>query len=172
MIRIHSSSKTMIFHSEKRMNNSKLVNICSGKDDWRTPPDLFMALDKVFHFTLDPCSTHENALCEKHFTKEEDGLIQKWGGEIVFMNPPYCYETGKWIKKAYEESVNGATVVCLIPARPDTEYWHEYIFPYAANIRFLKKRLHFSGSKKCAAFPSAIVVFSHGIHGAYKHMTF
>ena len=62
------------------MNNITLINLHSQKDDWRTPKDLFMYLDRIYHFTLDPCSTHENALCEKHYTKEENGLSQKWGG--------------------------------------------------------------------------------------------
>lgn len=62
------------------MNNSFLANQNTGKDDWQTPKDLFLALDAVFHFTLDPCSTHENALCAKHYTKQEDGLSQNWGG--------------------------------------------------------------------------------------------
>ena len=54
---------------------------------------------------------------------------------------------------------NGADVICLIPARPDNQYWHEYIFPYAESIQFIKGRLHFSGSKEHAAFPSVIVRF-------------
>lgn len=153
------------------MNNMELINIHSDKDDWRMPRDLFLALDSVFHFTLDPCSTHENALCAKHFTKEENGLSQKWEGEIVFMNPPYCRNTGKWIRKAYEESTNGATVVCLIPARTDASYWHDYIFPYAASIQFIKGRLQFSGCKNRAAFPSAIIVFNNFLQGTYRNLS-
>ena len=154
------------------MNNTELVNLCSYKDDWRTPPDLFMALDREFHFTLDPCSSHENALCEKHFTKAENGLAQDWGGETVFMNPPYCHETEKWVRKAYEESMKGATVVCLIPARPDAKYWHEYIFPYACSIRFIKGRLHFSGSKEPAGFPSAIIIFHRASRGGFQSLSY
>ena len=78
------------------------------------------------------------------------------------MNPPYNRETGKWIEKAYRESLKGATVVCLIPARPDANYWHQWIFPYAVQIWFIKGRLHFSGSKEHAAFSSALVVFGKG----------
>ena len=154
------------------MNNTMLANLHSDKDDWRTPKDLFNALNADFHFTLDPCSTHENALCEKHFTKVEDGLIQDWSGETVFMNPPYGSETSKWIKKAYEESLKNATVVCLIPARVDTSYWHDYIFPYAANIRFIRGRLHFSESKSPAGFPSALVLFHKVSHGHYKELIY
>lgn len=66
------------------MNNAQLVNLDSGKTDWRTPKDFFAKLDAEFHFTLDPCSTHENALCEKHYTEEENGLVQEWGGGDCF----------------------------------------------------------------------------------------
>ena len=76
------------------------------------------------------------------------------------MNPPYGREIGKWIKKAYEEYEKGAIVVCLIPARTDTRYWHDYIFPFA-KIRFLKGRVKFENGKKPqpAPFPSAVVIF-------------
>lgn len=154
------------------MKNSYLVNLNSGKNDWQTPKELFDALDREFHFTLDPCSTHENALCKRHYTKEEDGLSQNWGGEIVFMNPPYGTETGKWIRKAYEESLKGAMVVCLIPVRPDNRYWHDIILPYASRIWFIKRRLHFSNSKNTAGFPSALVLFHRNIQGEYKHMSY
>ena len=88
------------------------------------------------------------------------------------MNPPYCRQTGKWIRKAYEESLEGAKVVCLIQARPDANYWHEYILPYAADIRFIKGRLHFSNSKKHAGFPSALILFDRTRQGVYKHMSY
>ena len=52
----------------------------SNTPEWGTPQWLFDELDAEFHFDLDPCCTHENAKCAKHFTKEEDGLNQEWGG--------------------------------------------------------------------------------------------
>ena len=86
--------------------------------NWTTPKDFFNKLNEEFHFTLDPCCTIENALCEKFYTPEEDGLIQDWEGEIVYCNPPYGREIGKWVKKCYEESKKENTVVVmLIPAR-------------------------------------------------------
>ena len=88
------------------------------------------------------------------------------------MNPPYGTETGKWIRKAYEESLKGATVLCLIPARPDSSYWHNYILPYAAKIQFIGGRLHFSESKQAAGFPSALVLFHRISQGAYAHMIY
>lgn len=49
-------------------------------NEWATPMALFAQLDSEFHFNLDPCCTHENAKCERHFTQDEDGLSRSWGG--------------------------------------------------------------------------------------------
>lgn len=135
------------------------VHFSSKSNEWTTPQHLFDELNREYHFTLDPCATHENAKCEKYFTEKENGLLQDWSDDVVFMNPPYGREIKHWIKKAYEESLNGAIVVCLIPARTDTTYWHDYIFGKAFDIRFLKGRLKFGGSKNSAPFPSAIVIY-------------
>ena len=135
------------------------VHFSSKSNEWTTPQYLFDDLNDEFKFTLDPCATDENAKCSKYFTIEDDGLSKDWSNDVVFMNPPYGREIKKWIMKAYEESLNGATVVCLIPARTDTTYWHDFIFGKANDIRFLKGRLKFGNSKNSAPFPSAIVVY-------------
>ena len=87
------------------MINSGLYT--SDSAEWATPQDFFDRLDQEFHFTLDPCSTDENAKCEKHYTKEQDGLAQDWKGETVFCNPPYGKNIWKWCKKCYEHSLTG-----------------------------------------------------------------
>ena len=130
---------------------------------WETPQDFFDSLNVEFNFTLDPCATKETAKCEKYFTPEIDGLSQSWENERVFMNPPYGSEISKWIKKASEQK-NGI-VVCLIPARTDTKYFHEYIYNKPnVELRFIKGRLKFGGKQKgsgSAPFPSLIAVINH-----------
>ena len=126
--------------------------------EWETPQDFFDALNDEFHFTLDPCSTDENAKCEKHYTKEDDGLAQDWTGETVFCNPPYGREMPKWIKKCYEHFSGGGTAVMLIPARTDTKAFHDYIYG-KAEIRFVRGRLKFNGTNNSAPFPSMVVVY-------------
>ncbi len=135
------------------------VHYSSKTNEWSTPQAFFDELNKEFNFTLDPCATSENAKCTKYFTVEDDGLKQDWSKDVVFMNPPYGREIKYWVQKAYEESLKGATVVCLIPARTDTTYWHDYIFGKADDIRFIKGRLKFGGSKNPAPFPSAIIIY-------------
>ena len=140
------------------------VMFSSKKIDWETPSDLYSILDNEFHFTLDPCSTHENHKCAKYYTIEENGLLQDWSNEVTYINPPYGADQRMWIKKAYTEYVkNGTTSVLLLPARPDTDVWFNYVSK-AAQIRFIKGRLKFSGHKNAAPFPSAIVIFSHIIY--------
>lgn len=129
----------------------------SEKMDWETPPDLFNKLNAEFHFKTDVCALPGTAKCDHYFTPEDDGLKQIWIGSC-WMNPPYGREIKHWIKKAYEEGQMDAKVVCLIPARTDTQYWHDYVMK-ASEIRFIKGRLKFVGAKHGAPFPSAIVVF-------------
>jgi len=78
----------------------------SKTPEWATPQDFFNKLDAEFHFDLDPCSTHENAKCARHFTKEDDGLSKEWTGS-VFCNPPYGRVLKNWVKKAYETFAGG-----------------------------------------------------------------
>ena len=52
----------------------------SRSDDWSTPQELFDKLNEIHHFTLDPASSDDNTKCAYHFTKEQDGLSQNWGG--------------------------------------------------------------------------------------------
>lgn len=132
--------------------------LSSGNNEWETPQDFFDMLNKEFNFTLDPCCKPETAKCSQYYTPIEDGLKQPWRGS-VFVNPPYGSEIGKWMKKAYEESQKGAIVVCLIPSRTDTKYWHDYCM-HADEIRFVKGRLKFGQAAASAPFPSAVVVFN------------
>ena len=131
------------------------VHFSSETDEWETPQDFFDELNKEFGFTFDVCATVENSKCGLNFfSKEMDGLSVGWPQGMKWMNPPYGREIGKWVKRASEEK----NTVCLLPARTDTKWFHEYILG-KADIRFLKGRLKFGGSKNSAPFPSMVVIF-------------
>lgn len=129
----------------------------SATDLWETPLDLFQELDAEFGFTLDVCALPINAKCRKFFSPTEDSLKQRWTG-VCWMNPPYGRTIGDWVKKALESAQDGATVVCLLPARTDTRWWHEYV-AHASEIRYVRGRLRFGKAVNSAPFPSAVVVF-------------
>ncbi len=139
------------------MNTEVLFS--SKEEKWETPQDFFDKLNEEFHFTLDAAASSDNAKCTNYFTEEQDGLTQSWGGHTVWCNPPYCRKTGLWVKKAYEEHQRtGCTVVMLLPSRTDVKWFHDYILG-KAEIRFIKGRLKFGGSKNSAPFPSIVVIY-------------
>jgi phage N-6-adenine-methyltransferase len=153
----------------------------SATDMWSTPQATFDIYNAIHNFELDVCATHENAKCFNYFTEQDDGLSKTWAGSC-WMNPPYgdpeyvckkncikkiCKSRGyhnlkyvpgiaDWMKKAYESSLSGAKVVCLVPARTDTAWWHDYAMK--GEIEFLRGRLKFGDAKNCAPFPSAVVI--------------
>ena len=133
------------------------VHFSSKTSEWETPQDLFDALSKEFGgFDMDVCATKENTKVIHYFTKEMDGLKQDWTGLVCWMNPPYGREIGRWVQKASEGGAK--RVVALLPARTDTKWFHSYILG-KAEIRFIKGRLKFGGSKNSAPFPSMIIIF-------------
>lgn len=130
--------------------------------EWRTPPELFLALDREFSFTLDPCATRSNALCRRFFTEKQNGLAQSWKGERVFMNPPYGAEIYAWTRKARD---SGALVVGLLPASTDLAWWHEDVVG-RAEIRYIRGRVRFltGGPYRASGFfPSVVVIWRNGV---------
>lgn len=137
---------------------SASVHFSSNTDEWPTPQDFFDKCNAEFGpLELDPCSSHENHKCPRYFTRDDNGLAQDWAPARVWMNPPYGREIGEWMRKAWVESQRGALVVCLVPARTDTAWWHEYAM--RGTVRFIRGRLKFGGHENSAPFPSALVVF-------------
>ena len=136
--------------------NSELM-FSSKTDMWATPQEFFDKLNAVFRFETDVCAVADNAKCGSYYSPDENGLEQEWRGSC-WMNPPYGREITAWVEKAYKSAKkNGATVVCLLPARVDTRWWHDYCAK--GEVFFVKGRLKFGGSKNSAPFPSAVVVF-------------
>jgi phage N-6-adenine-methyltransferase len=133
------------------------IHFSSATDLWSTPQWLFDLLDAEFGFETDVCALAQNAKCQRYFTPTTDGLAQEWSG-TCWMNPPYGRAIERWVRKAHQSSLAGATVVCLLPARTDTNWWHGHV-AHAAEVRFLRGRLRFGGAKSGAPFPSAVVVF-------------
>lgn len=121
------------------------VMFSSASDSWSTPKDTYEALDKEFNFNDDPCPLGGSG-----------GLEREWGRR-TFVNPPYS-EIKDWVAYGFNQWWKNKTVVMLIPSRTDTHWWHDYVMK-ATEIRFIKGRLKFGGSKNSAPFPSAIVIF-------------
>lgn len=141
------------------------VHYSSKSVEWSTPQSI---IDDYGPFDLDVCATRANAKAPRFFTKKQNGLIQKWRGSRIWMNPPYGREIKHWVAKAASEALNLDVdlITCLLPARTDTKWWHSYIWDHSENaprpgviVRLLPGRIKFGGHKNSAPFPSAIVIF-------------
>ena len=150
-----SSMSSSVFFSQKGAAFS------SRRDDWATPQATFNKLNAEFRFTLDAAASDTNHKCKRYYTEKQDGLIQNWKQETVFLNPPYGRTIGDWMQKAYLSSCQGAVVVALVPSRTDTRWWHAYV-QNKAEVRFLAGRLKFGAGTGSAPFPSAVVVYRPG----------
>jgi len=142
-----------------RRRHGRSVHFLSKTAEWGTPADLFTKLTVEYGgFDLDVCATVENAKCSRFFTREEDGLQQPWTGRC-WCNPPYGRTIRDWLRKAWQSVSEGGAelVVCLIPARTDTAWWHSYVSQ--GEVRFLPGRIKFVGGQHAAPFPSAVVIF-------------
>lgn len=149
-----------------------VTNATGGSVEWQTPRAVFDALAKLFGrdgvFALDCAATTANALCERYFTEQDNGLAQSWAtdGGVAWCNPPYGHrKTRLWVRKALAEARAGNRSVLLIPARTDTIALHEAFV--AARVHLLKGRIAFEGVlgadgnpvTEPAGFPSAVVEF-------------
>lgn len=79
----------------KKITERSAALFSSAKDDWATPQEFFDKLNEEFAFDPDPCASEENHKTELFFTKEQNGLLQDWGG-------PYCF-----CKSTIRQEVNG-----------------------------------------------------------------
>ncbi len=140
----------------------------SATDDWSTPRDFYKKLATEFNFVFDAAASSTNHLTpswcglDHQDPARQDGLVFGWAAEAallrgdVWMNPPYGRTISDWMRKADEESQLGATVVCLVPSRTDTRWFHEHCAHH--ELRFIKGRLKFGNATNSAPFPSLVVV--------------
>ena len=155
--RIYRSNAEKQAAYRQRKRKRQPVQFWHKSDEWETPPELFAKLHREFQFTSDVAALPYNTKCQHYFTPGANALLQKWQG-VYWLNPPYGAALRHWLKKAYESARDGATVVCLLPARTDTHWWRDYVLPHA-EIRFLRGRVKFNGTGNSAPFPSAIAIF-------------
>ena len=133
----------------------------SARQDWETPQEFFAPIDAEFHFTLDAAASATNAKASAFFSEEDDGLAQPWGEHIVWLNPPYG--VGKkpisaWVEKAHRESLTGATTVMLIPARTNTNWFHDFCLA-KGEVRFVRGRPKFGGADHGLPQPLCLIIF-------------
>lgn len=153
------------------MNSAVMFSRAS--DEWSTPQDFFDALDAEFTFDVDVAATGENAKCGFYFSTDaiSDSWVE-WAERVglafpptCWMNPPYS-QCRAFMGKAAQEAAKGCTVVCLVPSRTDTRWFHQHVYDATTHqyrpgveVRFIPGRLKFGDGKNSAPFPSMLVIF-------------
>lgn len=156
------------------MNNALMFSKAS--DEWSTPQGCFDALHLEFQFDWDAAASSENAKCggysyfglDHRHPEYQNALTATWATyqrSMFWLNPPYS-KCREFIAKAAAEAKRGATIVCLVPSRTDTRWWHEHVWDHVRHqprpgveARFIKGRLKFGGAACGAPFPSVVIVF-------------
>lgn len=145
----------MIINTELAKSAGHLLS-----DLWSTPDHIFIPLDRKYQFTLDPCCTEDTKKCKIYYTPTENGLIQNWKHERVFVNPPYSRNNiDLWMKKCFEESLQGTFIVALIPVSSSSKWWHNYVLNHA-ELQFYERRIRFKGAPFTAPFSSVLAIYN------------
>ena len=146
-----------------------------ASDEWETPESQFNELNAEFGFDLDAATRRDIGWVDGHWFGPDHSdpycrnalAVARWTqfGRVVFLNPPYS-QCRAFMAKAAEQARDGCTVVCLVPARTDTRWWHEHVWDRETNTwragvegRFVKGRLKFGHATAGAPFPSAVIIF-------------
>lgn len=145
------------------------VHYSSKSKEEETPQWLYNHFNSLFYFDLDACASIQNHKCRNYFTKKDNALTKPWrkySNGPIWCNPPYGRNIDLWLIKGYNAS-KYVQVVFLLPARPDTQWWHDWVTK-ASEIIFLKGRLKFNETtaKHVAPFPSVIAIFNPSNYGS------
>jgi DNA (cytosine-5)-methyltransferase 1 len=97
-----------------------------GRNDWRTPPELFDLLMDEYRFDIDGAASDEWHLCPRYYSEEWDAFGQRPAGESIFLNPPYG-NLAPWVGLASEWGTQGNEVLALVPAATDARWWHDAV---------------------------------------------
>ena len=150
------------------MNEQQIHGMMSSEhQDWATPPAFMDYLHEVFGWIpdLDAAASIDNKKAHDYFCQDQNGLFQKWYGN-VWINPPFGSALPSWVDKAIIESDSEqvVSIFMLIPARTDTKWCHK-LMRHASMIYFIKGRFDFRRDPQeklegRAFFPSMLVVFN------------
>ena len=129
----------------------------SGRTTYLTPKHV---IDALGPFDLDPCASVERPWpsAAKHYTIEDDGLVQPWDG-FVWCNPPFGKAEAAFVRKLAAHPGGGILLGC--PSKTETRTWQEVIFPACSGVLFLKGRLKFcntDGSEMPGTFGASCLV--------------
>ena len=146
----HGDNGDLINGPNENKKNAFRGVMWSKKDQYaQTPKEVLMPLIEEWGILNDVCPAEP----------QRDNLAEQAEWEKVsYCNPPYS-AMDAWVNKIIQQWRKEKTIVLLCPARTNTNWWHDYIIPFASEIRFVRQGIKFKGYKKKSPFPTALVIF-------------
>jgi hypothetical protein len=130
------------------------------KVHWGTQTHILDCVREVGPIDHDPCSNTSAVKRVKARTSwmlnPENGLMLPWEPQIVsyrgvcFVNPPYGIVD--WYAKIASEARQGVPIIALVSASTETNWWNDYIMPWAIAVCFVRGRLKFIDCTKESDF--------------------
>lgn len=143
------------------------------RDSRFTPHDFMADIYAAFgEIDLDPCGHVLSPIVARRrilLSEGGDGLVDAWSGRLAFVNPPFS-QLLKWLRRAHDQwqAGNVETIVCLVPVRTDSSWFHETLSA-AADIYLLKGRVRFLNSQgKGQHTPFSMMVLALGATAEQK----
>lgn len=144
--------------------------------NWGTPFDFYARLEMMYgKFDLDAAADKNWTMCSNFITSEQDALKIPWIGKNIYLNPPYGNQIPPFLEKILKELQDdyNRQIICLLPAKTDTKWFHEKCMVWADEIIFVQGRLKFrlpdligpdgeiiKKKTTVATFPSMVVQFT------------
>jgi hypothetical protein len=129
----------------------------SKKHDWRTPGVVLDPVRELGPIGLDPCANPRHPIAKNWLASK--GLETHWvkykSRGLVYVNPPYGREIGKWVDKCIQEAKAGCEIILLVPSRTDTK-WFNRAWKSMSAYCFWGGRITFVGAPAPAPFPSVL----------------
>lgn len=129
-------------------STTALTTVALKESDNRfTSPAFIQAIETSFgQIDFDPCWHEASSVAPATYLdvrQGDDGLRDAWSGRVAFVNPPWSAQQ-KWIERAHDQWRKGnvRTVVCFVPAKTDTKFFHD-VLAKDADVYFIKGRPRF-----------------------------
>lgn len=131
------AGRLSLSEAEKKLGykQSTKAMVSAETNEWYTPPKYVEAIRKVLgEIDLDPasCATANKVVkAPEYYTKEDDGLKQKWFGRII-LNPPYGDDGPKFVARLIKEyeSGNVTEAVLLLNNHVTDTKWFQPLVNY------------------------------------------
>jgi ParB family chromosome partitioning protein len=118
----------------------------SGENEWYTPKHIIEAARMTMgSIDLDPATSliaNETVKAEQIFTKEDNGLNQKWSGNI-WMNPPYAQPLISLFSDKLISELPHISQACVLVNNATETNWFQNMLIECDYVCFLNSRVKF-----------------------------